>query len=332
MPAEWERHSATWLTWPHDDAHWPGLYDRIPPIFAHMVKELESGEDVHIGIHDDETEGAAKKAMKNANVQGDRVQLHRIPNNFSWARDHGPIFLKHADGRTMMVDWKFNGWGNKWDFTLDDDVPKFIETITKIERVDGPMVLEGGSIDVNGKGTLLTTSSCLLHPNRNPQLTKEQIEQNLQDYLGVTNVLWLGGEIQGDDTNGHIDDLTRFVGPRTILTVTEKDESSMNYVPLQKNLETLKTMNDQDGNLFEILEVPLPKPVIHEESQLPASYANFYIGNDVVLLTVFDDPNDQIAVDTLARCFPTRKIVPILSRDLIWGFGAFHCLTQQQPV
>lgn len=345
MPAEWEPHEATWLIWPHDERHWPGLFHKVPPIWARMVKELEVGEDVHILIHDDATQAVAEKAMADAGVSGKRVHLHRVPNNYSWTRDEGPIFLRHpTTGERVMTHWKFNGWGGQWEHDLDDYIPEQIAKITGIERIPVPMVLEGGSIDVNGKGTLLTTENCLLNPNRNPGLTKAQIEQHLKDYLGVTKILWLGQGIMGDDTSGHVDDLTRFVGPRTVVTIVEHDADDVDAAPLRKNLRRLQTMTDQDDAPLEILTIPQPAPVlIHEEPskaahkagegfRIPASYANFYIGNAAVLLPVFGDPNDTQAVAVLQKCFPDRRIVPIDSRDLTWGFGSFHCVTQQMPL
>lgn len=332
MPAEWEPHEATWLTWPHDESHWPGLYEKIPAIWATMVKELESDEDVHIAIHDDETEEIATLALKQAKIQGDRVKFHRIPNNFSWARDHGPIFVKNDQTKERMIlDFRFNGWGNKWKHDLDDDVPKFVSKITNVLIMDVPMVFEGGSISVNGKGTLLTTESCLLHKNRNPEMTREQIEKNLKEYLGLTNVLWLGDGIEGDDTDGHVDDLTQFVNETTVVTIVEENPKDNNYIALQENLKRLQMMKDQDGTPLTIKQLPMPAPVVYEDTRLPATYANFYVGNSVVLMPVFDDPNDAKAISILQECFPTRRIVPIFSRELVWGFGAFHCVTQQMP-
>lgn len=331
MPAEWEAHEATWLTWPHDEAHWPGKFERIPSIWARMAKELEAGEDVHIIIHDKATRAVTDKELERAGVNGRRVHLHDFANNFSWARDHGPIFVKNTEGKRLITHWKYNAWGGKWAHDLDRNIPEEVARWTGIPRAQCPQVLEGGSIDVNGAGTILTTESCLLHPNRNPNLTREEIEKNLCDYLGVTKVLWLGEGIEGDDTDGHVDDLTRFVEARTVVTMIEESSSDLNYKPLHENVKRLSKMTDQAGKALEILEIPLPAPIHYDGMRLPASYANFYVGNEVVLLPVFQDPNDQRAVDTLERIFPNRKIVAIDARDLIWGLGAFHCVTQQQP-
>lgn len=332
MPAEWERHAATWLTWPHDEAHWPGKFNKVEHIWAQMAKELETGEDVHINIHDDATQKSAEKHLKKAGVTGSRIHFHRIPSNWSWARDHGPIFVKNkATGDVILTNWRFNGWGNKWKHDKDDDIPVFISTETNLPIVNVPMILEGGSISVNGKGTLLTTTSCLLNENRNPELEKEQIEQNLKDYLGVEKILWLGDGIVGDDTDGHVDDLTMFVGPSTVVTAIEHNKKDENYKALQENRKMLDEMTDQDGNSLTVHELPMPSPVIWKDTRLPATYANFYIGNDVILLPSFDDPHDAIAQDVMQKCFPDKRIAPIDTRDLVWGFGAFHCLTQQQP-
>lgn len=332
MPAEWETHKATWLTWPHDEAHWPGKFEKIPAIWARMVKELETGEEVHINIHGDQTQNVADAALDAAGVIGNNVHFHRIPNQFSWARDHGPIFVRDDKNRLVISNWKYNAWGKKWAFELDDQIPSHIAKICDLPEMKIPMVLEGGSIDVNGDGLLLTTTSCLLNKNRNPEFSKELIEKYLYKVLGIQKIFWLGDGIEGDDTDGHVDDLTRFVSKNTILTVVEKNKTDVNYKALQENLETLHKIKNQNGKNLEIIEVQMPEPVIHEDVRLPASYANFYIGNKVILLPVFEMKSDQQAVDTLTKIFPDRKIAAIPSRDLVWGLGAFHCVTQQQPL
>ena len=356
MPAEWEPHSATWLTWPHDGAHWPEIFDRIPPIWARIVKELIVGEDVHIAIHDETTDAVARRVLNEVGIVIDDtgrgtmhcaptrsedthcVNLHRIPNNFPWMRDHGPIFLKNKEvgayGHTplLMTHWIYNAWGDQWAHDLDEKIPEALEKMTGIERVAVPMVLEGGSIDVNGCGTLLTTEHCLLNPNRNPGLTKAQIEEFLKQYLGISLILWLGEGIQGDDTSGHVDDLARFVGPHSVVTIVNDDPSDPDHAPLAENFRRLQSMKDQDGNPLEIITIHQPKPVMVGGKRIPASYANFYIGNECVLVPVWNDPSDDAAIGVLQKCFPTRRIVPIDSRDLTWGFGSFHCVTQQQPL
>jgi agmatine deiminase len=349
MPAEWEPHRGTILTWPHipsgmkDHPHWPGYYKHIPQYWARMVKELEQGEEVHLIIHDQETEDLAKSEMKKMKVQGDRVTMHRIPNDFVWARDHGPIVVKNAQGDSMFLNWKHNGWGGQWEYERDDQIPATLarELGEKSRKID--MVLEGGSIDVNGCGTLLTTENCLLNPNRNPGLTKQQIEAALMRELGVTHILWLGEGIQGDDTSGHVDDLTRFVGPSTVVTIVTDNVQDPDFAPLQENLRRLQTMTDQDGSPLTVRTIRQPSPVFIEgkptrgdmetghKCRIPASYANFYIGNECVLLPIWDDSHDADAMSVLQECFPTRRIVPINSTFLTWGLGSFHCVTQQIP-
>ncbi len=344
MPAEWEPHRGTLLTWPHDDQHWPGLFEHIPAVWARMTKELSVGEEVHIVTHDQTTEDSVKAELKKAGAMNERVFLHRIPSNFAWARDHGPIVVKDAKGESLFLDWIYNAWGNQWKHDLDDEIPTLLAQKLGVKSKKVPMVLEGGSIDVNGLGTLLTTEDCLLNPDRNPEKNKEQIEAVLKAELGLTNVLWLGRGIAGDDTSGHVDDLTRFVGPKTVVTIVSDQPDDPDYAPLKENLERLKTMKDQDGNALEVIEILQPKPVyvnehaptkaVHtpgEGFRIPASYANFYIGNECVLLPVWQDPNDEKAIATLQKCFPTRRIVPVDSRILTWGFGSFHCTTQQIP-
>lgn len=331
MPAEWEPHQATWLTWPHNEAHWPGKFEKIEPIFARMARELSAGEDVHIAIHDDATQQSAEKHLKAEDATSARIHLHRIPNNFAWARDHGPIFVKNEKGERKILDWVFNGWGNQWAHELDDDVPQFVSRATGVPAEKVPMVLEGGSIDVNGAGTLITTESCLLNPNRNPSMNKAQIEATLKQRLGVSHVIWLTGEIAGDDTSGHVDDMTRFIGPRTVMTVIAEDPADENYKALRENLAILEKSTDQDGQPLTVIPVPLPEPVIYDGMRLPASYANFYIGNEVILLPTYNCPQDRFAMEVLKKAFPNRRVVGIDGTDLIWGLGSFHCLTQQMP-
>jgi agmatine deiminase len=332
MPAEWEKHKATWLTFPHDEAHWPGIFERIPRYWGIMAKELSAGEDVHILAHDENVRKRIEQVLEEAGARNDRVHIHIVPNNFAWMRDQGPIFIKNdRTHEVRMTHWIYNAWGNKWKHDLDARIPEHMERISGIKRIEVPMVLEGGSIDVNGRGTLLTTESCLLHPNRNPDLSKEEIEQYLMDYLGVTNILWLADGIEGDDTDGHVDDLARFVGPRTVVAVVEEDPRAENYKVLQENLQRLKAMKDQDGEQLEVIALPMPKPVMWEDVQLPASYANFYVGNRIVFLPTFNEHfHDERAVRWIEKCFPTRAVVAVKSVDLILGLGSFHCITQQE--
>lgn len=339
MPAEWEPHSATWITWPHSERNWPGRFEPIPDVFAQMVKALAPGERVHINVLDDENEATARRFLARHNALAglppDTVVFHRIPNNDPWMRDCGPIFVKNRDvaRAPIALHWGYNAWGGKYPpYDLDERVAARAAAALGVDEVQPGMILEGGSIEVNGDGALLTTESVLLNPNRNPSLDRAAIEQRLRDFLGVRKILWLGDGIAGDDTDGHVDDLTRFVSADTIVTVVEDNPDDENYDALQVNLERLRRMTDVHGRPFRILELPMPDPVVYEDQRLPASYANFYIGNRAVLLPQYDCPEkDDRARAILAECFPERKVVPIRCVDLIWGLGAFHCLTQQVP-
>jgi agmatine deiminase len=335
MPAEWESHAATWLAWPHKEDSWPGKLPGMPPIWAEMVRHLTTGEDVHILVNDAAPEREVRSLLEGAGVPLGRVHFHAVQTDDAWIRDHGPTFLTRSTrsgGELALVGWRYNAWGGKyppWD--NDDRVPIEIGRILGVPVFEPGIVLEGGSIDVNGCGTLLTTESCLLNPNRNPGLGKGDIEQILCAYLGVTKILWLGDGIAGDDTDGHIDDLARFVDPVTVVTVVESDPADENHAALEDNLRRLRAMSDQAGRPLRVVCLPMPRPIFHAGVRLPASYANFYIGNAAVLVPVFDDPADAEALDTLQALFPGRRVVGIGAADLVWGLGAFHCVTQQQP-
>ncbi len=332
MPAEWAPHAATWLSWPHKEASWPGNFEPIPAIWVEMVRALTPGEHVNILVLNTPMQSNVRAQLSAAGVNLDHVSLHVVPTNDAWARDHGPMFV--TNGRELaIIDWIYNAWGGKYPpWEQDDVVPQRVAEILDLPLFEPGVVLEGGSVDVNGAGTVLTTEACLLNPNRNPHLKKAEIEAILASHLGVRNVLWLGDGIVGDDTDGHVDDLTRFVDPTTVVTVVEDDPNDANYAPLQDNLKRLRGMTDQDGQPLRVLTLPMPRPVIYEDQQLPASYANFYIGNSAVLVPIFDDPKDAAALAVLRDCFPTRRVVGISSRELVWGLGAFHCVTQQQPL
>jgi len=335
MPAEWEPHEATWLSWPHRDGiSFPGSFDSIPPVLAKMVDALADSERVCINVSGPDHEREVRDALRRSRARIDHVRFFHIPTNEPWCRDHGPIFLTRAgDPKPAIVDWDYNAWGWKYPpFDLDDVVPTVIGKALGFEVFHPGMVLEGGSIDVNGAGSLLTTSSCLLNPNRNPDLTKTEIEQKLRDYFGVTNILWLGDGIAGDDTDGHVDDLTRFVSRRAVVTCSEDQQDDPNYEPLHENLAKLREMDAEDGTPLEVHVLPMPGKIVRDGQRLPASYANFYIANKVVLLPTFGDSADGWASSVLQTVFPTRKVIGIDCRDLIWGLGAFHCLTQQQPL
>jgi agmatine deiminase len=333
MPAEWEPHAGTWLSFPRPEGiSFPGLYERVPALWLRMIEELSAGEDVHVNVLDaaDESRVAALLAGSSV-VDRARVHLHRIPTDEPWCRDHGPIFVTRP-GEVAIVDWDYNAWGGKYPpFDRDDAVPRAVASLLGVCLFHPGIVMEGGALDVNGRGTLLTTESCLLNRNRNPSLDRAALERHLGDFLGVRHVIWLGDGIAGDDTDGHVDDITRFVAPDTIVTVVEEDPADENHRPLAENRERLRAARDQDGRPFTIVELPMPRPVVREGQRLPASYANFYVGNAVVLVPTFADPNDARALAVLARCFRTRRVVGIDSRDLVWGLGAFHCATQQQP-
>lgn len=335
MPAEWEPHRGTWLSWPHKEASWPGKFRPVPGIFATMVRALADREEVHINVAGPAMEGSVRALLAGRGVDIENVYFHHNPTNDAWCRDHGPIFLERSlAGRReqAIVDWGYNAWGGKYPpYDLDDVVPTRIGAELGLPVFEPGIVLEGGSIDVNGRGTLLTTEACLLNPNRNPQLDRAQIERYLRDYLGVAKILWLGDGIAGDDTDGHVDDLTRFVDEQTVVTVVEHDPADENYEPLQENLERLRGMTDQDGRALRVVALPMPRALSYEGQRLPASYANFYVANGIVLLPTYDPPRDEEALATLRTLFPGRDVVGIDCTDLVWGLGAFHCVTQQWP-
>lgn len=335
MPAEWEPHAATWLSWPRPEGvSFPDSYERVVPTLAAMVDALADSEPVHINVCDAGHEALVRQQLAVARARTEHVKFFRIPSNEPWCRDHGPIFLTRSEApRLVILDWDYNAWGWKYPpFDDDDLVPTRVGEQLGVPVYRPGMVLEGGSIDVNGSGTLLTTKGCLLHPNRNPDLSQSEIEARLRDYLGVQRILWLGDGIEGDDTDGHVDDVTRFAARATVLTAVEEDEADANYEPLQANLQLLKTMQAEDGTPLQVHGLPMPRKIMREGQRLPASYANFYIANKVVLLPVFSDAHDRWAIAVLESAFPGRKIVPIDCRELIWGLGAFHCLTQQMPL
>ena len=331
MPAEWKPHTATWLSWPRREGiSFPESFDCVLPALRAMVEALIESEQVCINVSNGAHEAEARSVLRGLPME--RITFYRVATNEPWCRDHGPIFLtRDHDPRLAVVDWDYNAWGNKYPpFDLDEVVPTRLAEILKLPVFYPHMILEGGSIDVNGSGALLTSESCLLNKNRNPNLSRDEIEQRLRDYLGVTDILWLGDGIAGDDTDGHIDDLTRFVSERTVVTVVEENRDDENYEPLQQNLARLSDMKIDDRKL-DILTLPMPKKIVREGLRLPASYANFYIANTRVLVPTFADANDEAALSGLRRCFPERRVVGIDCRELIWGLGTFHCLTQQQP-
>jgi agmatine deiminase len=333
MPAEWEPHEATWISWPHPGCNsFPGSYERVLPTFVRMVEALAESELVRINVKDADEEKSVRHLLRGAPPE--RVEYFHIPTDEPWCRDHGPVFVRRkASPRLAVLNFGFNAWGYKLSpFEADNEAAAMAAAKLGLPVIDhSDFILEGGSIDVNGAGTAITTESCLLNPNRNPKLSRQQIEKRLQEALGIRQVLWLGDGIEGDDTDGHVDDITRFVSKSVIVTATEENETDPNFDPLHSNLERLREMRLPDGEPLHVLTLPMPRRIIREGIRLPASYANFYIANEVVLLPLYGEHNDEWARSILREAFPQRKIVGIDCRELIWGLGAFHCLTQQQP-
>lgn len=333
MPAEWARHEATWLTYPKNPDSWPGKIDTIYPSYHLFVKTLAEGEQVHINVDDEQMLQYVKAGLDVIGVNMQNVKLHIIPSNDAWCRDHGPAFLLNKDDKSKraLVNWDHNAWGGKYPYELDTEIPVYIAKLLGMEMFSPGIVMEGGSIDVNGCGDLLTTTSCLLNPNRNHHLNQDQIEVYLRDYYGVDNVIWLGEGIVGDDTDGHVDDLSRFVSEDTIVTAVEKDVWDENYEPLQKNLRMLNRCRLANGKQPTVVELPMPDVVFYDSQRLPASYANFYIANGKVIFPTYRCLTDNEAAYILEACFPDREVVGIDSTDIIWGLGSFHCLSQQMP-
>lgn len=336
MPAEWRPHAATWLTWPKDPETWPDRVSHVEEIYLQMIAALTPHETVNLLVDDEASEQAVRQRCTFPGIEN--LRFHRVPTVDSWIRDYGPNFIVDDKGDFAFNDWIFNAWGNKYEsLKRDDGVPRLLEPQLQARRFAPGIVMEGGAIEVNGAGCVLTTEQCLLNPNRNPQLSRAEIEDYLKQYLGVSKVLWLGEGIVGDDTDGHIDDIARFVAPDVIVCVVEEDPEDANYELLQDNLARLRSMTGADGRPFEIVTLPMPGIVggastnSRNLDRLPASYANFYIANNVVLAPVFGHANDTRAVETLQRVFPTRRVVPINCEPLVWGMGTIHCVTQQQP-
>ena len=363
MPAEWAPHAATWLAWPHNRSDWPGKFQPVPWVIAEIIRYLALNERVELIVQNDVEERQARSVLNRAGVslelnkitlsdQGRGVRFHQWPTDRIWTRDSGPIFVTQPGAKesgdiedtdlVRPINFRFNAWAKYDDWKNDNQLPLRIAKVLKLESVKAEsqnngkpyhFVLEGGSIDTNGCGCLLTTEECLLSPiqQRNPGLSREEIEHSLCRYLGLTKILWLDRGIVGDDTHGHVDDITRFVAEDTIVTAVEPNTSDPNHQPLADNLRRLKQFTDQDGHRFNVVELPMPAPVFFRGQRLPASYANFYIANNVVLVPVFNDPKDRVALNILNDLFPSRDVVGIYCRDLVWGLGTIHCMTQQQP-
>ena len=338
MPAEWAHHKATWLSYPHNEDSWPGKINTIFPSYNLFIKVLSEDEDVHINVNDQVMEDQVHEDLIKIGANMSNIFFHQFPTNDAWCRDHGPAFLLNREdpSRRAIVNWNHNAWGGKYPYELDTQIPLHIhqflsQTDPNLELFQPGIVMEGGSIDVNGCGDLLTTTSCLLNPNRNPHLNQSQIEEYLRDYYGVDNIIWLGDGIMGDDTDGHVDDLSRFISPDTIVTAVEDDCWDENYDVLQKNLKTLNSCRLANGKQPTIVELPMPDMVFYDNQRLPASYANFYIANNKVIFPTYRCLADNEAAYILEACFPDREIIGIDSTDIVWGLGSFHCLSQQEP-
>ena len=369
MPAEWEPHAATWLAWPHFRGDWPGKFEPIPWVYAEIIRNLSRHERVELIVEDAAAEKLARKTLKRAHALNENVRFHRWATDRVWTRDSGCAFVRKSAGAEAPVSpqslnaepeallhpkpalrgpaesapmsavkWRFNAWAKYPNWKHDEKIGSLMASAARVEELrpmfgKSRVVLEGGSIDVNGRGSLLTTEECLLSrvQQRNPGMKKKDYEKIFAEYLGATNVIWLGGGIVGDDTHGHVDDITRFVSPDTVVTCVDADPANENYEALRENIRRLRDATTEDGKPLATIDLPMPAAVYFEGRRLPASYANFYIANGIVLLPVFNNPNDRVALDILADIFPDREIVPIYCGDLIWGFGAIHCMTQQQP-
>jgi agmatine deiminase len=327
MPAEWETHDATWLAWPHNEDDWPGRFEPIPWVCGEIVRKLSQVEKVRILLQNDEIEYAARKVLDKVGVQWEAVEFYPLQTDRVWARDFAPLFVKNDASQVAAVKWRFNGWAKYPNHLRDEAAGIAILDLAGVDWWRPDLVLEGGSVDVNGAGLLLTTEECLLSPvqARNPGLTREQIEASLGAHLGIDRVLWLKKGIEGDDTHGHVDDLARFTDPESVVIVSEEDRSDPNYGPLRENWKILQQFPVRARKL------PMPAPLYFDGQRLPASYANFYIANKLVLVPTFNDPNDRVALNVLAECFPDRQVTGINCVDLVWGLGTLHCMTQQQP-
>ena len=334
FPAEFAKHDAMWLSWPHKESSWPGKLDSIFPSYVQFIKVVSLTERVCINVVDETMQQFASKLILAAGIDMNRVQFFIHPTNDAWCRDHGPSFLirNNADQPKAIVDWNINAWGGKYPpYDLDDVIPTLIAKQMNLPLFYPNIIMEGGSVDFNGAGTVLTSKCCLLNPNRNPHLNQEQIEKFLCDYYGVSQVLWVSEGIVGDDTDGHIDDTVRFVNEDTVVTVVESNKQSENYELLQQNLKELKQMRLINDKQLNIIELPMPADVIYEDQMLPASYANFYISNGHIVVPNYRCAQDDQAMQIIQTCFPTREVVGIDSTDIIWGLGSFHCLSQQEP-
>ncbi len=341
LPAEWEQHEATWIGWPHNKEDWPGKFAAIPWVYGEIVRYISRGEKVRIVVEDKDHQKKAERILKSVDTNFENIEFFRLKTDRGWMRDSGPAFVKDKKGsKTKLVNFRFNAWAKYDNFRKDEKLPSFISKKLGLERIKAfnnncRVVLEGGSIDVNGSGTLITTEECLMDEKiqvRNPGFSKEDYEEVFSNFLGVSNTIWLGKGIAGDDTHGHVDDLCRFVNSNTVVLVQEKDKSDANYISLKKNRERLQNARLEDGSALNVVEIPMPSPLIFKGERLPASYANFYISNYAVLVPTFNDPNDKTALGILSDLFTGRPVIGIHAVDLVWGLGTLHCLTHEQPV
>ncbi len=334
FPAEFAPHDATWLSWPHKEASWPGKIHTIYPYYSAFVGELLKGERVCINVVDESMKASAIQHLTKAGVDASKVEFYLHPTNDAWCRDHGPAFLINpgAKEKKVIVDWNYNAWGGKYPpHDLDDIIPTLIAKEFGLPVFYPGIIMEGGSVEFNGRGTVMTSTACLLNPNRNPHLNQQQIEEYLCNYYGVEQVLWVDEGIVGDDTDGHIDDTVRFVNEDTVITVIEENKSDENYKLLQHNLSQLQKMRLLNGKQLNIIELPMPEELHYEDQRLPCSYANFYIANKSVIVPIFNCKKDDNALQIIQSAFPERKVVGIDSTEIIWGLGSFHCLSQQEP-
>jgi len=333
MPAEWEPHEATWIAWPHEESDWPGKFEPVQWVYAEFARYVTRGEILRVLVADAVERSRAREVFRKSGVDMARVEFLICPTDRSWTRDYCPLFVHGADGQVMATDWEFNGWAKYGNWKRDNAVPGRIARKYKMPALKPGLVLEGGAIDVNGAGALLATEECLLSDvqERNPGAGRQEMEDAFRKYLGVTTVLWLRRGIAGDDTHGHVDDIARFVDPRTVVAADEEDPADSNYEPLRENLDRLRTMKDQDRRRLKVVKLPMPRRVDFDGQRLPASYLNFYIANAAVLVPVFNDPADRVALQILAKLFPDRTVTGIYCRDLVLGLGTLHCMTQQQP-
>ncbi len=333
FPAEWERHAATWLTYPHNEASFPGTMDKIYDSYLKFIKAITKSEIVKINIPDLVYEQQFIEQLRKYEINDSKIEIFINPSDDVWCRDHGPCFVinNKAEHKKAVVNWGFNAWGGKYPYDNDNNIPLKVAAHYGLPVYSPGIIMEGGSIDVNGAGTLLTTTACLLNRNRNPHLSQEQIEEYLMQYYNVEQIVWLGDGIEGDDTDGHVDDITRFVSSDIIVTAVEINKNDENYQPLQDNLKQLKKLRLINGKQPDLVELPMPSPVYFEGNRLPASYANFYITNDHVIVPNFRCKMDDKAMLLLEQCFPAKRIIDIDSTDIVWGFGSFHCLSQQEP-